>query len=138
MRDDGGIYEGADVSVYYDPMISKFAVYGRDREQAIQRMRCALMEYQVGGIKTTLPFFREVMDDPEFVAGNLDTGFIEGFRERRNSKDAAIEGDDLAIVAAALRLSDAKQLIPAAGQNTMGKLSRWAAAGRNSQLNDRK
>src|SRR5690606_37846027 len=58
VRDDGGIYEGAEVSIYYDPMISKFAVYGRDRAEAIDRMRRALLEYQVDGIKTTLPFFR--------------------------------------------------------------------------------
>ena len=57
VRDDGGVYEGSEVSIYYDPMISKFAVYGRDRAEAIDRMRRALAEYEIGGIKTTLPFF---------------------------------------------------------------------------------
>src|SRR5688500_5958549 len=85
VRDDGGVYEGAEVSIYYDPMISKFAVYGRDRTEAIDRMRRALMEYEIGGIKTTLPFFREIMEDEEFIAGNLDTGFIAGFNERKKS-----------------------------------------------------
>src|SRR5205807_8656328 len=55
VRDDGGVYEGAVVSIYYDPMISKLAVIGRDRAEAIDRMRRALAEYEVGGIKTTLP-----------------------------------------------------------------------------------
>ena len=50
MRDDGGIYEGAEVSIYYDPMISKLAVYGKTREEAIDRLRRALQEYEVGGI----------------------------------------------------------------------------------------
>src|SRR5690606_12467805 len=87
VRDDGGVYEGAEVSIHYDPMISKFAVYGRDRFEAIERMRRALAEYEIAGIKTTLPFFREVMEDPEFVAGRLDTGFIAGFMERRKGSD---------------------------------------------------
>ena len=96
------MYEGAEVSIYYDPMISKFAVYGKDRDQAIERMRRALMEYQIGGIKTTLGFFREVMDDPEFVAGRLDTGFIAGFNERRKEQNGDPTEQDLAIVAAAI------------------------------------
>ena len=57
VRDDGGIYEGADVSIYYDPMISKLAAYGANRNEAIDRMRRALEEYEVGGIKTTITFF---------------------------------------------------------------------------------
>src|SRR3712207_8244913 len=64
-------------------MISKLATWGRTRLEAVERMRRALDEYTVGGIKTTLPFFREVMRDPEFVAGRLDTGFIPRFNERR-------------------------------------------------------
>src|SRR5262249_49943093 len=71
VRDDGGVYEGGEVSIYYDPMISKFAAYGNDRKEAIDRMRRALREYEVGGIRTTLPFFREVMEDHEFIAGNI-------------------------------------------------------------------
>src|SRR5437868_9508401 len=82
VRDDGGIYEGSEISIYYDPMISKFAVYGRNREEAIGRLRRALREYEVGGIKTKLPFFREIVEDEEFIAGKLDTGFIERFKER--------------------------------------------------------
>ena len=79
VRDDGGVYEGSEVSIYYDPMISKFAVYGCDRQEAIERMRRALSEYEITGFSTTIPFFREVMEDEEFVAGKLDTGFIERF-----------------------------------------------------------
>jgi acetyl-CoA carboxylase biotin carboxylase subunit len=133
IRDDGGVYEGAEVSIYYDPMISKFAVYGANREQAIERMRRALMEYQIGGIKTTLPFFREVMDDPEFVAGNLDTGFIERFNERRSPDETDRIEQDLAIVVAALASTAAKAATAASSENN--KASRWASAGRTSQLN---
>ncbi len=105
IRDDGGVYEGAEVSIYYDPMISKFAVYGKDREQAIERMRRALQEYQVGGIKTTLPFFREVMNDPEFLAGNIDTGFISAFNERQDHTNLDEKETDLAVIAAAISSS---------------------------------
>ncbi len=98
VRDDGGVYAGAEVSIYYDPMISKLAAWGRTRPEAIERMRRALAEYTVGGIKTTLPFFREVMRDAEFVAGRLDTGFISRFNERRaaasSNKDAAGTNED--------------------------------------------
>src|SRR4030095_7316351 len=58
VRDDGGVYQGSEVSIYYDPMISKFAVWGRNRTEAIERMRRSLREYEIGGIKTTLSFFR--------------------------------------------------------------------------------
>jgi acetyl-CoA carboxylase biotin carboxylase subunit len=111
VRDDGGVYEGAEVSIYYDPMISKLATWGRTRTEAIERMRRALSEYVVGGIKTTLPFFREIMRDEEFVAGRLDTGFIARFNERRRAADESSDEEtsdeetvrrDMAAIAAAL------------------------------------
>jgi acetyl-CoA carboxylase, biotin carboxylase subunit len=126
VRDDGGVYEGSDVSIYYDPMISKLAVYGRDREQAIDRMRRALMEYEVGGIKTTLPFFRQVVNDPEFIAGNLDTGFIEGFKQRMAERSQAETKSDLTIVAAAIAASSQSDAKLSPTQNK--PVSRWATS----------
>lgn len=124
VRDDGGVYEGAEVSIYYDPMISKLAVYGSDRKQAIDRMHRALQEYSVGGIKTTLPFFREIVSDPEFVAGNLDTAFIERFQKRKTAD--AKPTDDLAIIAAALSSSKQSTNTPTTAQDK--KPSQWATA----------
>jgi len=132
VRDDGGIYEGAEVSIYYDPMISKFAVYGRDREEAIDRMRRALLEYEVNGIKTTLPFFREVMDDEVFIRGDLDTGFITGFMERRKTVEPDRETLDAAIITAALHSLSKKAA--ASSSDDRKPMSRWAAAGREAQL----
>ncbi|MDQ3746037.1 MAG: acetyl-CoA carboxylase biotin carboxylase subunit [Acidobacteriota bacterium] len=149
VRDDGGVYEGAQVSIYYDPLISKLATWGRTRLEAIERMRRALDEYAVGGIKTTLPFFREVMRDAEFVAGRLDTGFIPRFNERRRaaaeSAAAAPTGDastaeptadetarrDVALVAAALAYSESEQR---AAQKQPAEVapSRWKMAGREA------
>ncbi|HEX8290430.1 MAG TPA: ATP-grasp domain-containing protein, partial [Pyrinomonadaceae bacterium] len=141
VRDDGGVYEGAEVSIYYDPMISKLATWGRTRTEAVERMRRALDEYTVGGIETTLPFFREVMRDEEFVSGRLDTGFITRFNERRaaatRDDDAAAPSDeetarrDIATIAAALSYSG-----PARdGSRTSAPPappSRWKLSGRDA------
>src|SRR6185295_7977608 len=66
IRDDSGVELNSEVSIYYDPLISKLAAWGRSRDEAIDRLRRALDEYEVGGIKTTLPFFREIVRDEEF------------------------------------------------------------------------
>ncbi len=136
VRDDGGIYEGAEVSIYYDPMISKFAVHGKDRAEAIDRMRRALMEYEVGGIKTTLPFFREVMIDPEFIAGNLDTGFITAFNERRKSVEADEETHDMAAIAAALAFSENQKTVSVTNNGGQAA-SQWAMSGRAAAMKNR-
>jgi len=132
VRDDGGVYQGSDVSIYYDPMISKFAVHGRTRAEAIDRMRRALAEYEISGLKTTLPFFRDVMRDEEFIEGRLDTGFIPRFFERR--REVANDGSevilDMAAVAAALAYtssSDAKPITP-----PERKLSPWVMSAREN------
>ena len=129
VRDDGGVYEGAEVSIYYDPMISKLAAHGRNRSEAIERMRRALKEYEIGGIRTTLPFFREVMDDEEFVSGKLDTGFIERFNERRTESASDRTTEDVAIIAAALEHS--RQPAPQTDQRP----SRWVLTGRAASHN---
>lgn len=76
VRVDSGVLEGDEVSVYYDPMIAKLIVWGRDRAAAIGRLRRALSEYRVQGIQTTIPFFQALLDDPDFLSGEYDTGFL--------------------------------------------------------------
>ncbi|MEZ4366779.1 MAG: acetyl-CoA carboxylase biotin carboxylase subunit [Kofleriaceae bacterium] len=76
VRNDAGCYEGAVISPYYDPMISKLVVWGEDRAAAVARMRRALDEYCVRGIDTNLAFHRRCLRHPAFVAGAYDTGFI--------------------------------------------------------------
>lgn len=134
VRDDGGVYEGAEVSIYYDPMISKFAVYGRDRNEAIDRMRRALMEYQIGGIKTTIPFFREVMEDKEFIEGNLDTAFIPRFNERRVKPEIDERIRDISIVAAILENSNKVKAV-SSSQTDNSEQSKWRYAGRAAAMN---
>jgi acetyl-CoA carboxylase biotin carboxylase subunit len=80
IRDDSGVTAGSVISVHYDPMISKLAAFAATRGEAIDRMRRALGEYHVGGIRTNLAFHRRVMRHPAFIAGTYDTGFIERYK----------------------------------------------------------
>jgi acetyl-CoA carboxylase, biotin carboxylase subunit len=142
VRDDGGVEAGAEVSIYYDPMISKLAAWGRTREEAIDRLRRALDEYTVGGIKTTLPFFREIVRDAEFIAGHLDTGFISRFFERRaaaalSAETLAKEVDedetkrrDMALIAAALNYMQEQKQSLVNQQPRAEEQSQWRLAGR--------
>ena len=133
VRDDGGVYDGSEVSIHYDPMISKFAVYGKDREEAIGRMRRALKEYEVGGIKTTLPFFREVIEDEDFIAGRIDTGFIERFMERREVQETPEIVRDMALIASALTYSNLNSATPR--DSAIANIpSSWVMAGRSRRL----
>ncbi|MEZ5290720.1 MAG: acetyl-CoA carboxylase biotin carboxylase subunit [Vicinamibacterales bacterium] len=108
VRDDSGATAGQAVPIFYDPMISKLITWGDDRPQALARMRRALAEYDVHGIKTTIPFFAWALDDPDFVAGRFDTGFIDRkLAERNGTPFAAPTADQetLAAIAAALHLA---------------------------------
>jgi acetyl-CoA carboxylase, biotin carboxylase subunit len=109
IRIDSGVTRLSEVSIHYDPMIAKLAVWGRTRSDAIDRLRRALDEYDVSGITTTLPFFREVVRDEEFVSGRLDTGFIARFNERRAADESTQVEADLAAIAAALSYSKRQQ-----------------------------
>jgi acetyl-CoA carboxylase, biotin carboxylase subunit len=82
IRVDSGIYEGWEVPVAYDPLLAKLIAYGESREQTIGRLRRAIDEYFIGGIKTNLPLFQRIFSDPAFAAGNTDTGYLERFPPR--------------------------------------------------------
>jgi pyruvate carboxylase subunit A len=77
IRVDGGVYPSYTIPPFYDPMISKLIVWGRDRNEAIARMRRALYEYIILGIKNNIPFHKAVMENPRFVKGELGTQFID-------------------------------------------------------------
>jgi acetyl-CoA carboxylase, biotin carboxylase subunit len=137
IRDDSGVTEGDEVSIYYDPMISKLAAWGRTRKEAIDRLRRALDEYAVGGIKTTLPFFREIVRDDEFIEAKLDTGFIPRFNKRKvrphsaGGPQASSLLQDIAVIAAALAYADAQS---AGSTNHREPQSKWKMAGREAAL----
>jgi len=77
IRVDSGVYSSYTIPPFYDPMISKLIVWGRDRKEAIARMKRALYEYIIVGPKNNIPFHQAVMENPRFIAGDLGTHFIE-------------------------------------------------------------
>jgi len=77
IRRDSGMYEGWNVPMDYDPLLAKLIGFGADREQAIMRLRRALYEYFVGGIKTNISLFQRILRDVDFRAGKLDTGYLD-------------------------------------------------------------
>jgi acetyl-CoA carboxylase biotin carboxylase subunit len=98
-RDDGGAVAGVVVPVFYDPLIAKLATWAETRPMAIARRARALDEFVVRGIKTTIPFFRWLLADPDFQAGRIDTTFIDhalaakaAVPQRRTSSVAACGG----------------------------------------------
>jgi acetyl-CoA carboxylase, biotin carboxylase subunit len=103
VRDDGGVYEGWTVPIDYDPLISKLAAWAPTRPEAIQRIRRALGEYRIEGIKSNIGFFLDILRDPEFQAGDFDTGFIARFVSKVAEQPAETqETNHLAAIAAAV------------------------------------
>jgi len=101
VRYDGGTYPGYEVPIYYDPMLAKLIVWGADRGQAIARMRRALDEYRVDGIKTSVPFHRNLMDSKDFIDGNMHTGYLAEHPELlQPGSDKWL--DEVAVIAAAI------------------------------------
>jgi acetyl-CoA carboxylase biotin carboxylase subunit len=102
IRCDGYVYEGYEIPIYYDPMISKLIVWAENRNEAIKRMKRALYEYKITGIKTSITFLSRIMDIPEFIEGNYDTHIIDKNRDFLKSRDVRcdIMCEDIAIIAA--------------------------------------
>ncbi len=79
VRVDTAMHADAVIPPYYDSLIAKLIVHGRDREEVLARMRRALGMFIVEGVKTTIPLHRKILDDPDFIAGNFDTHFLERY-----------------------------------------------------------
>jgi len=137
IRLDGCVYDGWTVPIDYDPLLSKLAVWASTREDAIARMRRALGEYDVGGIKTNIGFFRRIVDDPAFRRGELHTHFVDDFLARdslREKTGGEIPLEVAALVAAihtaARNRGNGSETNGAAG----AALSPWLGAGRDGLL----
>ena len=102
IRLDSGVYPGWTVPMDYDPLLAKLVSWAEDRPAAIRRLVRALDEYSIGGIKTNLGFFREVLADEEFRAGKLHTSFIDEYQRRRSAASETGELEDVAAVMAAV------------------------------------
>ncbi|MGH9476213.1 MAG: acetyl-CoA carboxylase biotin carboxylase subunit [Terriglobales bacterium] len=129
VREDTGVYEGWTVPLEYDPLLSKLIVWGEDRPQALARMRRALREYHLAGLRHNLDFFRRVFADAEFIAGRTDTGYVTRLltRPEPSPPEAATWAEAASVVAAvAAGLS-----VPAAGPESG---SHWQRAARLAAL----
>jgi acetyl-CoA carboxylase biotin carboxylase subunit len=135
IRDDGGIDGGGEVPIFYDALVSKLIAHGEDRPQATARMRRALDEYEVHGIRTSLPFLRWMVRQPEFADGRFHTAFLDEVLQRRNGApffEAEASAQEVAAITAVLvELLDADAHRDRADAATT---SRWAAAGRAQGL----
>ncbi len=131
VRLDAALEAGLEVSLHYDPLLAKLIVWGEDRATALRRMRRALGEYLVLGVKTTIPFHRWLTEHPEFAAGNLDTGFVD-----RHWGDDAGPIDDLlemaAIAAALAHHDDLRTHRPLPARDDLD--GRWLAGARRAAL----
>ena len=125
VRVDGGVYGGGEVTVFYDPMVAKLVVWGTDRADAIRRTARALREYRVRGIQTSIPFFRAVMRDEDFLRGDYDTGYLTA--EKMEQLTVSSRNDEVAVLAAAIAAfeRDSRVARPADGGGGKGSGSNW-------------
>jgi acetyl/propionyl-CoA carboxylase alpha subunit len=141
VRNDAGYEAGDAVPMFYDPLVSKLVVWGEDRAQAIARMKRALRDYVIEGIRHNVAFHLAVLDDPDFTSGRYDTGFIAGHRAQGGAPLIAAHTDDqrrLAVIAAALHqhLSAATAASAGAGATASpsADASPWRMTGRIKRL----
>jgi len=136
IRIESAIYEGCEVPIYYDPLISKLVVWGRDRGEAIGRMRRALAEYVVLGVKTNIQLHQQVLNLSEFVTGQIHTEFLESWL----ANGLKPEGEafaEIALIAGALYLHTRKRAAPSPiGAGVPGE-SAWKLAARQDGLRRR-
>ena len=138
IRVDGAVYAGWTVPMEYDPLLAKLAVWAETRELATARALRAINEYYVAGIRTNIDFFRAILEDPEFRAGNLHTGFIDEFFARTKEAPASEEVARVAALVAAMEYKPAQ----AVGRNGAtadedspdGAGSNWRRIGRSEML----
>jgi acetyl/propionyl-CoA carboxylase alpha subunit len=128
VRIDSGVYPGYEVTAYYDPLISKLICFGETRGEAVLRMRRALEEYRIMGVKTNIPFHQHMMDSHRFLSGQFDTKFVEdrfsmSEREASDNLEAAI----LATLVAHRQGQQASQIVAPGDRDTSNWkwLSRW-------------
>ena len=132
IREDAAIYEGYEVPLDYDPMLSKLIAFGATREAAIARMLAALDEYVIGGITTNVSLFRRILMDERFRTAAIDTGYLERLLQEPRPADArAAVPAEIAVLAAAMM---AQSKVPTAAVTALAQESAWALQGRREGL----
>jgi acetyl-CoA carboxylase biotin carboxylase subunit len=143
VRVDSGVYQGAVVTVFYDPMVAKLVVWGADRSEAIDRLKRALSEFVVKGIKTSIPFHQKVVRHPIFLKGQYDTGFIDEHMGGGSGGEAEADTEDgeakrvayMLAAIAAYRRDKARSSRAAAGASQgAGRGEPWRDFGRRAAM----
>jgi acetyl-CoA carboxylase biotin carboxylase subunit len=137
IRDDSGVAAGFEVPIFYDSMISKLVAWGEDRQRAVSRMRRALDEYEIQGIKTTLPFFRWLLGTGDFEAARFDTTWLDrelASRGGRPFEEPGADVTDAAVIAAALEAFSAGQRAASSGSDSRAGATPWVSAARRDGL----
>jgi acetyl-CoA carboxylase biotin carboxylase subunit len=137
IRRDSGVQTGFEVPIFYDSMISKLCAWGEDRSQAIARMRRALSEYEVRGIKTTIPFFQWMLTTRDFLEGRFHTTTLDallGSRAGRPFVEAPSATEEVAAIAAAVRAYLDAHTPSSAGEGRPPAPSAWRLAARREAL----
>ena len=125
VRVDDGFEEGMDIPIFYDPLIAKLIVHGKDREEAIARMLRAIDEYQITGVSTTLQFCSFVLKHKAFTSGKFDTNFIKDhFKPEMLDTSTEAEAEIAALLGAILTNKDAK-VMKQEGNNLQIQRSKW-------------
>jgi propionyl-CoA carboxylase alpha chain len=127
IRVDDGVEEGMTIPIYYDPMLAKLITYGKDRQEAIERMLRAIQEYQITGIETTLSFCAFALQHEQFISGKFDTNFIKNYfsPEMLLPTHSLKEAEISAMLAAMLWENKSKQSAISPTQTTQGQVSNW-------------
>jgi acetyl/propionyl-CoA carboxylase alpha subunit len=131
VRVETGVYEGFEVPIYYDPLIAKLLVWAPMRQKAIVRMKRALGEIVIRGIKTSIPFHIIVMDHPRFIAGDYDTTFIDKVLGKIQYKKQYYE---VAAIAVAINKIVREQHVTTTQAKKQTRISQWKLAGRQSLM----
>lgn len=135
IREDSSVTAGSEISLYYDPLISKLCAWGRDRDQALRRMHRALIDYEISGIKTSIPFLIRVFEHPEFKAGHFTTRFIQ-----QNRQDLFGENQELteiASLAAIFFIEEEKKRVRMLSPFNNGTvISKWKITHRRKNLDN--
>ena len=130
VRDDSGVYEGFEVPMFYDPLVSKLVVHAESREAAISRMLRAVSEYRITGIKTTLPLFDRALRHPKFIEGDFDTSFVGRLQGENDDRVRATEMAMAVAAVATYRARRRSKVEPEGGKGT-GSLW-WRLGNRDS------
>ena len=127
IRVESALYDGMEITPYYDSLLAKVTAWGRNREGAIERMKRALTEFRVVGVATNIPYIRQVLDLQDFIDGRLDTGFLD--RHKVLPSELLAEQEEAAAIAALLLVSREGHTAP--GRN--GTAATPTASGRGPQ-----